>query len=167
MIEDAFDRSGSLKVNRTTTSQFDTVYGILGEYCFAQWYLGDWKFHRNVNTKGQVDFFGLVEIKTSAFPFSEKLNLLVREDYAEKRKPNFYVQTIINLPDRWHTKIEDGMECILTGFETSANLEKAPLRDFGSKFGGHGGYRCRYIPISHLRPMDELKIYLDELDLHG
>jgi hypothetical protein len=105
MIEDATLRAPSVAVNRTQTSSYDTMYGILGEYCFAQWFVGNWISHSKLDTKGKTDFFGKIEIKTSAFPFSEKLNLLVREDYARKRKPHFYVQTIINTPNPNYSSI--------------------------------------------------------------
>ena len=127
MIDDANLRSPSVAVNRTKTSSYDTMSGILGEYCFAQWFVGSWISHSKLDTKGETDFFGKIEIKTSAFPFSEKLNLLVREDYAQKRKPNFYVQTIINIPSPKYSSIEVGMECILAGFATADEIDKAPL----------------------------------------
>ena len=157
MIKDATLRAPSVAVNRTKASSYDTMYGILGEYCFAQWFVGTWISHSKLDTKGETDFFGKIEIKTSAFPFSEKLNLLVREDYARKRKPNYYVQTIINTPNPKYSSIEAGMECILAGFATSDEIDNAPLKDFGSKFGGSGGYRCRFISIEKLQPMHEFK----------
>lgn len=157
MIEDSMERAPSITVHRTKTSNLDTVYGIIGEYCFAVWLYGEWEPHSKLDTKGKIDFIGEIEVKTSAFPFSDKLNLLVRQDYASKRKPKYYVQTIIDIPNRALTNISAGMKCILAGFETSDAVDQAPLRDFGSKFGGLGGYKCRYIPISSLKPMHELK----------
>lgn len=157
MIEDAVERAPFITVHRTKTSNLDTVYGIIGEYCFAVWLFGEWKTHSELDTKGKIDFLGEIEVKTSAFPFSDKLNLLVRQDYASKRKPKYYVQTIIDIPNRALAEINAGMNCILSGFETAEAVDQAPLRDFGSKFGGSGGYKCRHIPISSLRPMYELK----------
>ena len=46
--------------------------------------------------KGEINF-GNIEIKTSSFPFNPKLNLLVREDYARKRKAPYYIQIIIDV----------------------------------------------------------------------
>ena len=86
MIDWALKKAPSVKVNRTKSSQFDTVYGILGEFAFAKWFYGDWKELSQVDTKGKADFQDQIEVKTSAFPYSTKLNLLVREDYAKKRK---------------------------------------------------------------------------------
>ena len=161
MIENATLRVPELKVNRTRTSRFDTLYGIIGEYCFAQWFFGDWIPHSKVDTKGEIDFIQGIEIKTSAFPFSERLNLLVREDYAFKRKPRFYVQTIIDLPNRSDFTLRPDYKCILAGYATSEDVEKAPVRDFGSKFGGPGGYKCRYISTAELKPIDQLRILLN------
>lgn len=161
MIESAKQRAPDLKVNRTRTSRFDTLYGIIGEYCFAQWLFGDWISHSQVDTKGKIDFVQGIEVKTSAFPFSEKLNLLVREDYVHKRKPRFYVQTIIDLPNRHEHNLEPDFNCILAGYATGEDVENAPLRDFGSKFGGYGGYKCRFISIANLKSVVELRNLID------
>jgi hypothetical protein len=96
MIEHAKKQVDFVKVNRTIASGIDTLTGILGEYAFAQYYYGDWKKNNVGRNKGKTDFRN-IEIKTSAFPFSEKLNLLVREDYAKKRKPKYYMQIIIDV----------------------------------------------------------------------
>ena len=157
MIASAIRRAPEVAVKRTKTSNYDTVYGLLGEYCFAQWLFNDWEGHSKIDTKGQIDFLNRIEVKTSAFPFSDKLNLLVREDYAKKRKPDFYVQTIIDLPSRANQKIHPNTICVLAGYATNIDVEDAPLKDFGSKFGGPGGYRCKYIRIDHLKPVEELK----------
>lgn len=162
MLRNARTRIPDLSIVRTKTSQFDTLYGILGEYCFAQWFLGEWESHSKKDTKGNIDFFNKVEIKTSAFPFSENLNLLVREDYALKRKPEFYVQTIIDLPKNGYSGPSAQLKCILAGYATSEEVDLAPSKDFGSKFGGKGGYKCKYISIKNLKPMDELKLILNQ-----
>ena len=96
----------------------------------------------------------VIEVKTSAFPWSEKLNLLVRKDYAEKRQPAYYVQVIVDTPDRKADDIAPGLICRISGWATPEEVDAAPLRDFGSKFGGRGGYQCRYIAIKNLRPME-------------
>ena len=95
MIEDSMERAPSVTVYRTKASNLDTVYGLIGEYCFAEWLYGEWKQHSKLDTKGKVDFIGEIEVKTSAFPFSDKLNLLVRQDYALKRKPKYYVKQLL------------------------------------------------------------------------
>ncbi len=159
MIEHAKELIPKTKVNRTIASEIDTLTGHLGEFVFAQYYFNDWKKNRVGINKGEVDFMDL-EIKTSSFPFNPKLNLLVRENYAEKRKPPFYIQIIIDVTDRKANKLEAGTKAYLCGFATAEDVDKAPLKDFGSKFGGDGGYRCRFINIMELKPMNTFsKLY--------
>jgi hypothetical protein len=153
MILTAKKLVAGVKVNRTVASEIDTVTGILGEFAFAQYFLGDWKKHRVGSNKGEVDFTD-VEIKTSAFPFSEKLNLLVREDYAKKRKPAFYVQIIIDVKSPTADEIQQGTLAYVCGFANAAEVDRAPKKDFGSKFGTAGGYKCHHINISALHSMD-------------
>ena len=155
MIDAAIALIPHTKVDRTRASKIDTLTGHLGEFVFAQYYLGDRRKHQVGANKGQIDFDN-IEIKTSAFPFNNRLNLLVREDYAEKRKPDFYVQIIIDVKDRDATTIPAGTEAILCGFATHYELEHAKKRDFGSKSGCNSGYKCYAIPISELHPVDEL-----------
>ena len=88
MIEAAKDLIQKVKVERTIASSIDTLTGILGEFAFAQYMYNDWKQNRVGKNKGDVDFED-IEIKASSFPFRDTLNLLVREDYANKRKPPF------------------------------------------------------------------------------
>lgn len=142
-------------MRRTKSSAVDALAGVLGEMTFAQFLYGDWRRHELRNNKGKSDF-GTIEIKASAFPFSTKLHLLVREDYAEKRKPLCTVQIVLNVKDARAGDIPINTQAILCGFATSAEIDAAPLKDFGSKLGGAGGYRCRYIPITKLHPMTEL-----------
>lgn len=162
MLDEAMRLEKSIEVNRTKASQIDTLAGAIGEFVFAQWFLGDWKMHEVGLNKGNVDFKGVIEVKTSAFPFRESLNLLVREDYAAKRHPPFYVQVIIDTLDSKAKNIPIGTNAIVSGFARDAELAVAPLRDFGSKFGGHGGYKCRYIMIRDLHPMNEFRTAFDE-----
>lgn len=147
------------RVNRTVASPVDTLAGHLGEFAFAAYFFGDWRQHRVGQNKGEADF-GDVEIKTSAYPFSEKLHLLVREDYAKKRKPAAYVQVIIDLPSPQAAEIFSGTTAILCGFADAAAVDAAPKKDFGSKFGSEGGYQCHFIRIDQLRPMAELAAFL-------
>jgi len=153
MLAEAQQLIPSTQVNRTKASPIDTLTGHLGEMVFAQLYFGDWRKHRIGKNKGEVDFSN-IEIKTSAFPFTTKLHLLVREDYAQKRKPAFYVQIILDVKTAHAENIPAGTNAIVCGYATSGEVDNAPLKDFGSKIGKEGGYRCRYIPIEDLHPMD-------------
>lgn len=147
-----------VRVNRTVASPIDTLSGLIGEFAFGEWFLGDWRKHNALETKGLADFENRIEVKTSAYPFSPNLNLLVREDYAEKRRPECYVQVIIDTPDRYAKTIKAGWICRISGWATAHDVDAAPLRDFGAKGGGRGGYRCRYIPIRSLNPMNTFPI---------
>ena len=157
MIDYCKEAIPSVQVNRTKTSPYDTLGGLIGELVFAEWFLGNWREHDVYDTKGKEDLFNEIEIKTSIFPFSTNLNLLVREDYASKRKPKFYIQIIIDIENRNQKIIPAGTNAILAGFASHQEVDQAPLRDFGSKFGNRGGYRCRYISIKNLQPMSNFK----------
>lgn len=155
MLDHARGAEEEVRVHRTRASQIDSLTGLIGELAFAEWFLGDWRLHDVRGTKGQPDIIGRIEVKTSAFPFSDRLNLLVREDYAEKRHPDFYVQVIIDTPDKNAKDILPGWNARISGWATSDMVDKAPLKDFGAKGGGFGGYRCRFIQIKNLHSMDE------------
>lgn len=147
------ERLHALTVNRTKASPIDTLAGALGEMVWAQYRYGDWRVHNLEDNKGKADFAD-VEIKTSAFPFSERLHLLVREDYAQKRKPRRYVLVIIDISSP-KAPITAGVNAYICGFATAREVDNAPLKDFGSKFGKEGGYRCHYIAIDCLHPITE------------
>ena len=157
MIDEAKALVTSTQVNRTVASPYDTLAGHLGEFAVAQYLYGDWKMHQVGNNRANVDFIEEdIEVKTSAFPFRENLNLLVREDYAIKRTPSAYVQVIVNLADRNQSDIYPGTEAIICGWATSDEVKNAPLQDMGSKFGRRSGYRCRAIPIGSLNDIASL-----------
>lgn len=154
MLDEAKRLIPSTRVNRTIASAIDTLTGHIGEFAFAEYYYRDWRKNRVGENKGDVNFVD-IEIKTSSFPFNERLNLLVREDYAQNRKPPFYIQIIIDVQDRSANNIFPGTKAYLCGFTTSEEIDKAPLKDFGSKYGRSGGYHCHYINIMELKPMSE------------
>lgn len=156
MIDAAKNLEASVKVNRTVASEIDTLTGILGEFVFAQYFYSDWRKNRVGSNKGDVNFTD-IEIKTSAFPFSERLNLLVREDYAQIRKPPFYVQIIISVDDPKASSINPGTTAYVCGYASAIDVDAAPLRDFGSKFGNDGGYKCHHIKITNLKPMSTFR----------
>ena len=156
MIDTAKRLVDKVKVNRTIASKIDTLTGILGEFAFAQNMYGDWRKNRVGENKGDVNFVD-IEIKTSAYPFRDTLNLLVREDYAQKRKPPFYVQIIIDVPSKNADNILANTKAYIAGWATSLEVDSAPKRDFGSKISYKGGYKCYYIAIKNLHSMDTFK----------
>ncbi len=158
MLDEAVRLIPQTKVERTIASKIDTLTGHLGEFVFAQYLFGDWKKHRVGKNKGDTDF-EKIEIKTSAFPFNNKLNLLVREDYARRRKPDYYVQIILDVDSAKAETIPVNTRAYLCGFATSAEIDNAPMKDFGSKLGAEGGYRCRYIPVTKLKPVTDLPAF--------
>ncbi len=160
MLRNADSKINEVKIERTVASKIDTLTGILGEFIFSEYFYGDWKKNRVGKNKGETDF-PEIEIKTSAFPYSDKLNLLVREDYALKRKPKAYVQIIVDVDPNEMEKITDGMKAYLCGWATSEEIDKAPKKDLGSKSSYHSGYKCHYISLKELHPMDKLKTFLN------
>ena len=154
MLRAAELATGLAHVNRTIASPVDTLTGILGEMIWAQYYFGAWQKHNALDNKGKSDF-AQVEIKASAFRFNPKLNLLVREDYAAKRKPKFYVQVIIDV-DPKNLKLTPDTNAYICGYATADEVANAPLRDEKSKRGGSAGFRTKFIPILKLHPISEL-----------
>lgn len=153
MLAEAQRLIPATRVRRTIASRIDTLTGHLGEFVFAKYLYQDWQKHRVGQNRGESDFED-IEIKTSAFPFNEKLNLLVREDYAKKRKPAYYVQIIIDVDTRTASEIPPGTRAYVCGYATASEVDAAPKRDFGSKFGGDGGYHCHHIRIDKLHPIE-------------
>lgn len=139
MLREAKSLVPHTKIQRTIASRIDTLTGHLGEFVFAEYMFGDWRKNFVGKNKGQSDF-GDFEIKTSAFPYHPKLNLLVREDYAKKRKPKFYVQIIIDVASRSAETISAGTKAFICGYATYTEVDMAPLKDFGSKLAEKGGY---------------------------
>ena len=157
MLEFAKSLESEVGIHRTKTSPLDSMIGILGEIAFAVWLKGNWSWHDPRLRRGQIDFDSSVEIKTSAFKFTPNLNLLVREDYAIARSPNFYVQVIIDIETKSQMRLEKDIQMFLCGYATHIEIQNAPLKDFGSKFGGRGGYKCHYIPLNKLHQMAMLR----------
>lgn len=127
MLETAHATVERVRVNRTVASPYDTLAGILGEMAVAEWFLGDWRRHDLVGTKGRPDILDRIEVKTSAYPFRDTLNLLVREDYAAARRPECYVQVIIDIPAADAKTIDAGTICRISGWATSDEVAQAPL----------------------------------------
>ncbi|MEP3667920.1 MAG: hypothetical protein ABJN42_14445 [Roseibium sp.] len=141
-----------LKVNRTQESKQDTIVGIVGELAFAQWFMGDWRLLKPAHTKGKADIADRIEIKSSAYPMSVDLNLVVREDYAEKRQPEAYVQMILDTP-AGGASIEPGMTCFVTGWTVHDRVIQDPPEYLKSQKNKRTGYKSYLVPIPELRPM--------------
>ncbi len=156
MLNEAERLVPQAKVKRTVASKIDTLTGHLGEFVVAKYLFGDWHKNSVGLNKGQTDFTD-VEVKTSAFPLNDKLHLLVRKDYAQKRKPKFYVQVIIDVASEYADKITEGTRAYVCGYATAEEVDNAPLKDFGSKLASEGGYMCHYISITKLHRPEMLQ----------
>ena len=164
MILNAKSLIPKTKVNRTIASKIDTLTGNIGEFVFAQYFFGDFKENSVGSSKGKIDFPG-IEIKASAFPFNQNLNLLIREDYANKRHPLFYVQIIIDVDSSKAEEVLPGTKAYLAGYATDSDVKEAKLKDFGSKIGKKGGYKCYYIPMKDLKKMSTFAtVYKETID---
>jgi hypothetical protein len=67
------------------------------------------------------------------------------------------VQIIIDVKDSKAVEIFENTKAYIAGWATAEEVDSAPKRDFGSKLGELGGYKCFYIPIKQLRPMSIFK----------
>jgi hypothetical protein len=154
MLEEAARLAPTVKVARTQESEVDTLGGILGEFAFAEWFTGDWRSAHEVGrNKGRADFRGVVEVKTSVYPFRETLHLVVREDYGGKPKP-LYVQLIVSTDAAAKKSIVPGTRAILCGYAYHADVAAAKLLTMPMGGGRFTRYRTFQIPIYSLRPMD-------------
>lgn len=138
-----------VKVLRTKTSPVDSLAGVIGELAFAQWFYGTWKKNEVGINKGNADFEGLVEVKTSVFPLSNDLNLPIREDYAKSRCPPLYVWCCIDVPSRHDKQIRPGLEVAIVGWTTGKKAHSAPLRNMGWV----SSYKCHLTPVPELEVM--------------
>lgn len=150
------------QVHRTKVSPVDTLGGILGEFIFAQWLTGDWRNHEVGRNKGKADLLGLIEVKTSIYPFRETLNLVIREDYGAKFK-DIYVQNIINVADSRRKEIAPGTQVIICGFTTHDHATARPARPLMMRGGMATPYKVFTVPISDLQPMGDFKDFLNGL----
>jgi hypothetical protein len=162
MIETANALVPATRVRRTRVSPVDTLGGILGEFAFAHWLTGDWRRHEVGENKGKADLFGLVEVKTSVYPFKETLNLVIREDYGAKFK-DVYVQNIINVDDNVRKEIRPGTCAVICGFATHDHATSKPAEQMTMRGGLKTPYKVFTTPITELRPMSEFRAFFAEL----
>lgn len=162
MIKAAEALVPDVAVRRTVVSPVDTLGGILGEFAFAHWLTGTWKLHEVGRNKGQADLFGLIEVKTSIYPFKESLNLVIREDYGAKFK-DVYVQNIIDVDDARTKQILPGTRVIVCGFADHGQATSKPAQAMTMRGGGQTPYRVFKTPISELQPMTDFRPYIEAL----
>tara|TARA_R110000782_G_scaffold37229_1_gene88187 strand:+ start:151 stop:666 length:516 start_codon:yes stop_codon:yes gene_type:complete len=158
MLAEAERLSPEVRVARTRMSPVDTLGGILGEFVLAQWLTGDWQNHEVGKNKGRADLFGLIEVKTSIFPFRENLNLVVREDYGDKFK-EVYVQNIIDVESRDNKTIKPGTRAVICGFATHDQATSKPPREMNMGWRSTP-YKAFQTPISELQPMAGFQEFL-------
>ena len=154
MIQGANELVNDVQVHRTRTSPVDTLAGIIGEFAFAEWYYGDWRKNEVGETIGRPDFEDRIEVKTSVFPLSSRLNLPIREDYAISRQPDYYIWCCIDVPSKFEKEILLGREVAIVGWATGEDAHSAPL----GNMGWVQSYRCHLTPVPDLRPMGEFPI---------
>jgi hypothetical protein len=142
----------TIHIARTIASEVADLVGVLGEFAFAQWFFGDWRQNNVGRNRGECDFDG-IEVKCSATRFNVNRNLLVREDYAMKRKCPFYVQVILDTQSQGD--IHEYTEAVICGWATYDEVDRAPKGDMGSvKLGQKmSGYKSHKIPVHQLHPM--------------
>ncbi len=162
MLEAAAALVRETQVNRTRVSPVDTLGGILGEFAFAHWLTGDWRNNEVGSNRGKADLFGLIEIKTSVYPFRESLNLVIREDYGAKFK-DVYVQHIINVSDAYRKDIVPGTQVIVCGYATHAQATSKPPEPMTMKGGAKTPYGVFKTPISALQPMAGFRPFFEAL----
>jgi len=150
------------QVHRTRVSPVDTLGGIIGEFIFTQWLTGDWRDHEVGTNKGKADLFGLIEVKTSIYPFKETLNLVIREDYGAKFK-DVYVQNIINVADAYRKDIVPGTQAIICGFATHEQATSKAAQPMTMRGGMKTPYKVFTVPIAQLQPMDGFRPFFETL----
>ena len=149
MIDAAKKLEDAVRVERTRVSDVDTISGIIGEFAFAHWYRGDWTKHEVGKNQGEADFEGIIEVKSSVIPLSPRLNLPVREDYANARQAEYYVWCCIDIPQ--NSQIQPGHEAAIVGWATGAEAHSTPPRHMGRVTS----YRCHLTPVPNLHSMAE------------
>ena len=144
------------QMRRTRASPADAYLGILGELAWAVWRYGDAAQFDTLGTKGQVDdALSGVEIKTSKTRVDVRSHLMVREDYAQKRRAAFYVLALVPFAQA------DGAETdvFLCGWATHDELvARPPVERVSRHTGKPQGYKCYEILCADLHGMRELRL---------
>lgn len=159
MLEYAKSLEDKLQMNRTKESKVDTLTGILGELVFADFWYGDWKrensYDEFVSNFGKPDFEGRFEVKSSCHKFDWKLNLLIRQDYNEKRIPPFYVQILFDTDTK---EITTKTGAIIIGYTYGEKAHNGELKEIA----GITTFKAYHTPFEELSPIYELKEILKD-----
>tara|TARA_Y100001949_G_scaffold160648_1_gene152402 strand:- start:658 stop:1185 length:528 start_codon:yes stop_codon:yes gene_type:complete len=155
MMRYANSLHSKLKMDRTVESEIDSLIGLMGELVFASWFYGDYMKGNTLaeikENYGQPDFDRKYEIKASCHKYSENLNLPVREDYAKKRTPQYYIQVLF---DTEKPAIDTHTRALLIGWIDGyqATEGKEP-----QTMGRVTSFKCYLTPFKQLHPMSDLK----------
>ncbi len=141
-----------MKARATVTTRSPQTF-LIAEFAFAQWFLGDWRRHNFRETNCETNFMDSTEIRSSARPFRNTLNLLAKQPYVDRRNADYYVCVIIDAPVIHPTEIQAGWICKICGWETNAKVKRALKRDVGKGNDRYAGYKSYAILISDLQPM--------------
>ncbi len=144
------------QMSRTRASPWDAYIGTLGELVWAQVRYGTCDGFDTLNTRGQVDDQTAalqIEIKTSKTRVSPHSHLMVREDYALHRRPDFYVLVLIPQTQPMYEE-NDAFVC---GWASHSEVIRHPPIERISNHTGHAqGFRCYEVAASDLHPLTEL-----------
>ena len=152
------------QMHRTRASAQDSYIGTLGELAWAKLRYGDWQTFDTLHTQGQADdasAWGSVEVKTSKTRLSTQSHLMVREDYAHKRQPAFYVLVLISQDQ----KPQQESEAYVCGWATHAEVVAHPPRERISRHTQtQQGYRCYEVACGELHSLSELPFTLAKIN---
>ena len=150
------------KIKRTRASPLDAYIGTLGELVWAQLRYGSHTNFDTLNSRGKVDDPGThasVEVKTSKTRISPLSHLMVREDYALRRQPSFYVLVLI--PQTQPPFAE--RDAFVCGWASHTEvIARPPIERISTHTGRAQGFRCYEVAASDLHPLAELPF-----PLHG
>jgi len=154
------------QMSRTRASQQDAYIGTLGELVWAKLRYGDWSHFDTLHTRGKSDDAGSgdsagdVEIKTSKTRISTSSHLMVREDYALKRQPAFYVLVLVP-QDQPPQQERDAYVC---GWASHAEvIARPPIERISRHTQRPQGFRCYEVGCGDLKPLHTLPFRLSGL----
>ena len=152
------------QMSRTRASSQDAYIGTLGELVWAKLRYGDWTRFDTLNTRGKSDDAGTgeanagdVEVKTSKTRVADSSHLMVREDYALKRQPRFYVLVLV--PQDQPPRME--RDAYVCGWATHAEvIARPPIERVSRHTQRPQGFRCYEVRCGDLHPLHTLPFRL-------